>query len=170
MKVDFSANIRDMEPIETNYKHYWFRSRLEARWAVFFDELDCYWSYEVQGFRLTREGSEGSLKYLPDFYIEDVYTPWEMGIATWVEVKGVMKKKDEEKCRRLAIESECPVLLVQGDPVDESITLYRKHTPKQKVKLEARDRGFKIIKARTSKPSKKLIKAQKEARKKRFEG
>ena len=28
---------KSIKPIETNYKGYRFRSRLEARWAVFFD-------------------------------------------------------------------------------------------------------------------------------------
>jgi len=168
MKVDFSASIRDMEPIETEYKDYWFRSRLEARWAVFFDNMEARWSYEVQGFRLGVDSSKDSLLYLPDFYIEDVETPWEDSTAVWVEVKGVMKKKDEQKCNRLAIESEHPVLLVQGDPVDEEITLYRKHTPVQQVKFAANPSSLKIIKARVSSPSKRLKKAQEKARKRRF--
>lgn len=29
----------DIKPIETHYNGYRFRSRLEARWAVFFDAL-----------------------------------------------------------------------------------------------------------------------------------
>lgn len=167
MSVNFSANIRDMEPIQTEYKGYWFRSRLEARWAVFFDRTGVDWSYEVQGFNLTNQ--EESLLYLPDFYIQSMHTPWENDTEVWVEVKGVMKKKDEEKCRRLAIESECPVLLVQGDPVEENITLYRKHTPLQEVKLAIRSDGLHIIKGRLSDPSTKLVKAQEAARRKRFE-
>ena len=54
----------DVRPIETVYKGYRFRSRLEARWAVFFDQFDGgEWAYEVQGFRLP------SGPYLPDFLI-----------------------------------------------------------------------------------------------------
>ena len=34
-----------MKPIETEYKGYRFRSRLEARWAVFFDALNIKWEY-----------------------------------------------------------------------------------------------------------------------------
>jgi hypothetical protein len=30
----------EIKAIETSYKGYRFRSRLEARWAVFFDALD----------------------------------------------------------------------------------------------------------------------------------
>ena len=50
--------------IETRYKGYRFRSRLEARWAVFFDELGEEWRYEEQGYDLGELGW-----YLPDFYL-----------------------------------------------------------------------------------------------------
>lgn len=50
-----------IKAIETQYKGYRFRSRLEARWAVFFDALGIPWEYEPEGFE-TRAG-----RYLPDF-------------------------------------------------------------------------------------------------------
>lgn len=53
-----------MQAIQTSYKGYLFRSRLEARWAVFFDELKLDWQYEVEGFQL----DDGTM-YLPDFKI-----------------------------------------------------------------------------------------------------
>lgn len=56
-----------MKPIETIYKGYRFRSRLEARWAVFFDALGLKWDYEIEGFEL----DDGS-KYLPDFYLPEL--------------------------------------------------------------------------------------------------
>lgn len=34
--------------IETEYGGYKFRSRLEARWAVFFDMLGIKWEYEEE--------------------------------------------------------------------------------------------------------------------------
>src|SRR5262249_22063830 len=40
-----------------------FRSRLEARWAVFFKELGIAYAYEHQGFDLAGEW------YLPDFWL-----------------------------------------------------------------------------------------------------
>lgn len=52
-----------IKAIETVYKGYRFRSRLEARWAVFFDERGDEWRYEPEGFELT------SGRYLPDFYL-----------------------------------------------------------------------------------------------------
>lgn len=53
----------NLKPIETIYKGYRFRSRLEARWAVFFEEHGTEWQYETQGFELP------SGRYLPDFYL-----------------------------------------------------------------------------------------------------
>ncbi len=44
-----------MKPIETEYKGYRFRSRLEARWAVFFDACGVDWEYEPEGYRLARQ-------------------------------------------------------------------------------------------------------------------
>ena len=53
-----------MKVIETKYNGFLFRSRLEARWAVFFDSLGIEWSYEPEGF----EFKDGT-RYLPDFYL-----------------------------------------------------------------------------------------------------
>lgn len=52
-----------MKAIDTIYNGYRFRSRLEARWAVFFDELGWQYTYEAEGFELP------SGRYLPDFYL-----------------------------------------------------------------------------------------------------
>lgn len=74
----------DIKPIETIYNGYKFRSRLEARWAVFFDSLGIRYEYEPEGFVL----SDGTY-YLPDFYLPD--------FDMWVEVKGKMTNEDEHK-------------------------------------------------------------------------
>lgn len=66
-------------PIDTRYAGCRFRSRLEARWAVFFDSLGVRWEYEPQGFVIPRSEG-GTTAYLPDFYLPDS--------GTWVEVKG----------------------------------------------------------------------------------
>ena len=50
-----------LQAIDTWYAHHCFRSRLEARWAVFFDALGIPWEFEPQGFE-TPAGP-----YLPDF-------------------------------------------------------------------------------------------------------
>jgi hypothetical protein len=69
-------SIVDIIPIETRYAGHRFRSRLEARWAVFFDALGVTWEYEPQGYLIGEERRP----YLPDFWLPD--------LRTWVEVKG----------------------------------------------------------------------------------
>jgi hypothetical protein len=80
-----------IKPIETRYAGYRFRSRLEARWAVFFDRLSIEWRYEPEGFQMST-----GVKYLPDFYlpVQDL----------WVEVKAVMSHSDLVKILRAARE------------------------------------------------------------------
>lgn len=63
----------EIKAIETVYNGYRFRSRLEARWAVFFDAVGIKYQYEPEGFErfgFSEDGSD-SIKYLPDFYLQD---------------------------------------------------------------------------------------------------
>jgi len=53
-----------MKAIETEYNGILFRSRLEARWAIFFDACKLDWVYEPDCFVLSN-----NQKYTPDFYI-----------------------------------------------------------------------------------------------------
>jgi hypothetical protein len=88
--------MNEIKPIETFYKGYKFRSRLEARWAYFFDLCGVRWTYEPEGYDLGN-----SLYYLPDFKI------YHIGIGgserqgiyfdIYVEVKGKMSEKDSVK-------------------------------------------------------------------------
>lgn len=63
-----------MRAIETEYNGYKFRSRLEARWAVFFDALGIEYEYEKEGYDLD------GIRYLPDF--------WLPRLDLWAEIKG----------------------------------------------------------------------------------
>jgi len=69
---------------------YWkgtlFRSRTEARWAVFFDAIELKWEYEPEGYRL-----EDDTMYLPDFWLP------EMGM--WVEIKPSCGATDAERTK-----------------------------------------------------------------------
>lgn len=77
-----------IKAIETQYAGCRFRSRLEARWAVFFDTLGVQWEYEPQGFE-TPDGP-----YLPDFYLP-------VG-KVWVEIKGASpSQNDLDRCRHI---------------------------------------------------------------------
>ena len=76
---------------ETYYDGYRFRSRLEARWAVFFNNIGLEYEYEMEGFDMEE------CSYLPDFYIPS--------IDRWFEIKGQPLtvseiQKCEQFCRR----------------------------------------------------------------------
>lgn len=97
----------DFAPIPTEYRGYMMRSRLEARWAVFFDWLDIKWEYESEGYRI----GDGSM-YLPDFWL-----PTFEHSGAFVEVKpenGGAAKWD--KALKLASHSGKPVWLAEGVP------------------------------------------------------
>lgn len=89
----------EIKPIETEYKGYLFRSRLEARWAVFFDAIGAKWEYEPEGYEL-----EDGTRYLPDFLVHDIRG---RGVTAdgngklcrdiYVEIKGVLKDEDLHK-------------------------------------------------------------------------
>lgn len=101
----------DIKPIETVYGGYRFRSRLEARWAVFFETLNVPCEYEREGYDLGDAGW-----YLPDFWLpEHKY---------WIEVKGVAPSKSEErKARALAVHTENPVFIFWGSiPLEGEVT------------------------------------------------
>jgi hypothetical protein len=82
-----------MKAIPTFWNGRYFRSRLEARWAVFFDELGIAYEYEKEGYDL---GS--GIKYLPDFWMTD--------LKFWIEIKPTTSTDEEyEKARRLTASS-----------------------------------------------------------------
>jgi hypothetical protein len=93
--------MHDLTPIPTAYNGHLFRSRLEARWAVFFDTLGWRYDYESEGFDL-----DGAW-YLPDFWLPD--------LDCWVEIKPPSDGVDE-KALLLAAESRKRVLVVRGNP------------------------------------------------------
>jgi hypothetical protein len=82
-----------IKAIETRYAGCHFRSRLEARWAVFFDHLGVRWEYEPEGFEWEAgehfSGQVPAGRYLPDFWLPD--------INTWFEVKGQLPTNDESE-------------------------------------------------------------------------
>lgn len=92
-----------IKAIETVYNGYRFRSRTEARWAVFFDALGIKYEYEPEGFDLD------GIWYLPDFFLNSV--------DMYAEIKGKeFTAEEREKCRLLAQESGHTVLMFTGTP------------------------------------------------------
>ena len=94
-----------IEAIQTAYKNYKFRSKLEAQWAVFFDKLGIEFRYEVEGFELS--GSY-RMRYLPDFFLPKY--------NCWVEIKPTLPTKEErEKAIRLCTGLQTSVIMLCGD-------------------------------------------------------
>lgn len=110
----------NIKAIETVYNGYRFRSRLEARWATFFDTLGVKYEYEKEGYDLGKFGW-----YLPDFFIP----AWD----AYVEIKPsnrdahVHSKAQFEAYLKetiaIAVKSQAlfkltqsRVLLIQGNP------------------------------------------------------
>lgn len=71
-----------MKVIPTEYNGYRFRSRLEARWAVFMDVLKVPFLYDPDAYEFNGVG------YLPDFFIPS--------IGAFLEIKPVKPAKSEQ--------------------------------------------------------------------------
>jgi hypothetical protein len=86
---------------------YWhgttFRSRLEARWAIFFDALGLRWQYEPEGYALPAGN------YLPDFFLPE--------IDAWIEVKPEGWNEQAEKlAMQLSDATGFPAFVAYGFP------------------------------------------------------
>ena len=85
-----------MKVLQTKFDGHHFRSRLEARWAVFFKELEIPYLYELDGFDLDEAGY-----YLPDFFLPGVPSRnYRKQKGIWIEVKPV--PPDQIYCRKLS--------------------------------------------------------------------
>jgi hypothetical protein len=92
----------DVKAIQTRYRGCKFRSRLEARYAVFFDALGIKWEYELEGYSLP------SGAYLPDFWL-----PTFNG-GMFAEVKPPNDPFD--KARELSAATKKEVWMCEGTP------------------------------------------------------
>lgn len=98
-----------IKPIETEYAGIMFRSRLEARWAVFFDTLGIEWEYEPEAFHLP------SGSYLPDFFLPSV--------NAWFEVKGRHAKDNHHKLFELVARTGIDGYIATGSmPTDLGVS------------------------------------------------
>ncbi|WP_218042418.1 SAV_2336 N-terminal domain-related protein [Streptomyces chartreusis] len=104
--------------IRTSYGGARFHSRLEARWAVFFDTLGIRWEYEPEEHLLDGQ------PYRPDFRLL-------LGDRqVFAEVKHAAQEEHESKhaelCRALAQSTRHVVLLLVGEP---ECRLYHQFAP-----------------------------------------
>lgn len=90
------------KPLPAVYNCIAYRSRSEARWAVFLDALGVPFEYEPEGFNLGDH-----VNYLPDF--------WLPSLRIWLEIKGPEPTDYEtEKALRLAHATDSPVFVFWG--------------------------------------------------------
>lgn len=95
-------------PMDTIYDGFHFRSRLEARWAVFFNAMGWKYDYEVECLLLT------SGPYMPDFYFPE--------LNIWAEVKpDVLSKTELGRCIEVSEKMNSnsigvDVILLEGKP------------------------------------------------------
>jgi hypothetical protein len=93
----------EIKAIETTYNGHKFRSRTEARWAIFFENLGIPYEYEKEGYDLD------GVWYLPDFWIPF----W----GCYIEIKGAAPTREEiGKCIALSVKSNRPVYIIYGVP------------------------------------------------------
>ena len=113
-----------IKAIQTRYKGHHFRSRVEARWAVFFDHQEIEWVYEKEGFGLPSGG------FLPDFWLPQV--------NMWAECKGGDFSDDEiRKCYELSQMTNHACLLLEGPPRNR--VYWATHRRKRSVKTDRSD-------------------------------
>lgn len=100
----------DIKAIPTTYGGIKFRSRTEARWAVFFDALGVRWEYEHEGYQLP------SGWYLPDFWLPEVNG------GLFVEIKPERAATREEMTKLFGIVSATrrEAVMFHGQPGDGS--------------------------------------------------
>lgn len=93
-----------MRSRRTLYRGVWFRSELEARWAVWLDHMHLPWRYEMAGFEFEDDSS-----YLPDF--------WLPSLSSWAETKPVsVSPTSAGKAIKLAVETSTNVYMLLGWP------------------------------------------------------
>ena len=98
-----------IKPIETEYNGYRFRSRVEARWAKFFDIAKIKYEYELEGYEM-----DGGIRYLPDFYLPE--------FKLHVEIKAeleLLSFKELEKIDSFTMCEGNKVLLIFGTPTNQ---------------------------------------------------
>lgn len=101
-----------INPIETIYNGYKFRSRLEARWAVFFYTMNISYKYENEGYKFN------NIYYLPDFEITNFF----------IEIKpeAPMSNETYDKCRGLCDLTKKDIYIIQKKRGNQDLNTMRK--------------------------------------------
>lgn len=119
--MDYTTTKETFVAMPVTYKGTRFRSKLEAKWAVFFDLCGVEWVYEP-------DVSVPGVYYQPDFLLKNVLAVHgffsddnpEIPVIgnLFVEVKGQMSKNDAEKV--LNFSNKHPILVTTDFPEGET--------------------------------------------------
>lgn len=106
--------------IDTFYNGNYFRSRLEARWAIYFDQIGLKYEYEPEGLEF-----QGKYDYLPDFYLPEkkIYCEIKNKNAFWMDDCNRLQDGTEKAYRYRKISEELrkddiPWVMFIGSPYD----------------------------------------------------
>lgn len=132
--IEHNAALGKPRAIETTYRGFLFRSRLEARWAIFLDRMRIDWAYEPEGYELPTG------RYLPDFHLpkDNVFLEVKPGPKppmreTWFEVseytglpirreKQLPLTREQMLIKELSDAFECGGMVVYGEPMITFLT------------------------------------------------
>lgn len=103
--------MRSVRAIPTRAFGRRFRSRLEARWAVFFEARGVKWDYEPEGFRLSC-----GRWYLPDFHLPSY--------RLYVEIKPREVSEPDRVLMAQFRDEVGTIMLLNGPPGDERLELF----------------------------------------------
>lgn len=105
-RVRVMSRERPIKAIETRVYGCRFRSRLEARWAVFLTEAGFRWEYEPEGIELAAG------RYLPDFRVSRSGS----AVSVWLEIKPKLgtDPADDPRWTELAARSGAMLFTVRG--------------------------------------------------------
>jgi hypothetical protein len=131
--------------LQTIYHGQLFRSRTEARWAVFFDACGILYEYEKEGYDLSGIEVPGNAIfdyehnaympvvktmpngtcYLPDFWLPQVSLRSSKSDGLWFEVKGREPTDHElELASALVLCTGDPVIIAVGPPEEDKKRMY----------------------------------------------
>lgn len=106
-----SNDVQIVAPKPTWFNNYYFRSKLEAKWAVFFTHLKIKWIYEPEAF-VCDDGSQ----YTPDFFLPDVYLRDIKGV--YLEIKAAHNIDEAYNNRITSSMNGGNLVIFYGDPVE----------------------------------------------------
>jgi len=136
-------------PKPTWYNNYYFRSKLEAKWAVFFDLMKIKWNYEPEQFTC-KDGSQ----YTPDFFLPDAIlregleiiepgdfdgvgaTYKKRGPGVYFEIKPFSYITDHLYEERILSSMKMPLILFVGDPLEAVVNIHLWNGENKNIQLQ----------------------------------